>query len=331
MRLLNDPPRLAKLADQGRDVAATAAKLLLASPDPATALKGELGTFKRATWSAEMSLHDVKAIGHKFGATVNDVMLTAVTGALARYLRDRGEGLHDVEIRATIPANLRGPGAEAELGNRVGALLLDLPVGITEPNARLSEVKRRMDRIKGSPEAAMTSMGLSLVGWLDPSAQRLLWNLLGDKATVVITNVKGPEQRLSLAGAPVKGIMAWVPKSGGLAIGVSILSYADGIRLGVITDAGLVPDPETIVAKFEAEFEALLALARETKEMPSPADLVAKLDDALTMLDSLLEDAATESDSPQAEAQLRCQALTKAGRQCRNRALPGSDHCQVHT
>jgi hypothetical protein len=112
---------------------------------------------------------------------------------------------------------------------------------------------------------------------------------------------------------------------------VSILSYAGQVRLGVITDAGLVPDPEAIVAGFQDEFEALLALARETKKMPSTADLLAMLDDAFATLDSLLAQGAAGSDSAPAMAPARCQASTKAGRQCRNRALPGLDFCRVHT
>jgi hypothetical protein len=225
---------------------------------------------------------------------------------------------------------MRTPGTEDELGNQIGVYLLDLPLGIIDPVARLRELKERMDRIKHSPEAAVTSIGLKAVGQLSARTQRYLINLLGIKATSVITNVRGPEEQLYLAGAPLEALLAWVPKAGGLGIGVSILSYVGRVRLGVITDAGLVPDPEAIVAGFQAEFETLLALAQETEEMPSPAELVSRLDKALVTLASLLEGTATESDSPGAEALLRCQALTKAGRQCRNRALPGSDFCHVH-
>lgn len=124
--------------------------------------------------------------------------------------------------------------------------------------------------------------------------------------------------------------MFWVPQSGGVGLGVSILSYAGWVRLGVLVDEGLVPDPEAIVAAFHAEFDALLELARETKEKPSVADLVAMLDDALATLDVLLERGAVEPASEPGEAPARCQALTTAGRPCRNRALPGSHFCHMH-
>ncbi len=77
-----------------------------------------------------------------------------------------------------------------------------------------------------------------------------------------MTNVAGPRQPISLAGVPVTGLMFWVPQSGRLGMGVSILSYAGGVSLGVATDAGLVPDPEAILDGFREEFDALAALAR---------------------------------------------------------------------
>jgi WS/DGAT/MGAT family acyltransferase len=296
-----------------------------------TVFKGELGTLKRAAWSAELPLCDVKAISREFGGTVNDVMLTIVTGALGRYLRASHAELHGLEIRATIPVNVRNPGTEDELGNCVGTLLLDLPLCVPNPAERLAELKRRMGRIKDSPEAVVTSIGLRLVGRLGARAQQLLVGAVGSKATLVVSNVRGPEERIYLAGAAVGEILAWVPKSGGLGISVSILSYAGGIRLGIITDAGLVPDPETLATGFEAEFEALLELAREMEEMTSPSDIMVELDDALETLDSLLKATVSESKSLSAETRLQCQASTKAGRQCKNRALPGSGFCHVHT
>ncbi|MGD8902979.1 MAG: wax ester/triacylglycerol synthase family O-acyltransferase [Anaerolineae bacterium] len=330
LSLLGQPPSIASAAEKGIEVAAAVAKLGLAGPDPATVLKGELGVTKRAAWSERISLGDVKTVGSQLGGTVNDVLLAAVTGALRRYLHERGDPLKDAEFRATIPVNMRTPGTEDELGNQIGVYLLDLPVGIVDPVARFRELKERMDRIKHSPEASVTSLGLKAVGRFSARTQRCLINLLGIKATSVITNVRGPEEQLYLAGAPLEALLAWVPKAGGLGIGVSILSYVGQVRLGVITDAGLVPDPETIVAGIQAEFDALLALAQQTREMPAAAELGDMLDDALATLDSLLTEDQAKGPNAQAGALARCRALTKTGRLCRNRALPGSDFCHVH-
>ena len=86
---------------------------------------------------------------------------------------------------------------------------------------------------------------------------RLGRRFFGSKATAVLTNVPGPREALYLAGRKLEQVMFWVPQSGRLGLGISILSYAGGVMLGVATDEGLVPDPERIVAEFEKEFRAL--------------------------------------------------------------------------
>ncbi len=87
-------------------------------------------------------------------------------------------------------------------------------------------------------------------------------DLLGAKATCVMTNVPGPRQTLYLAGRPIRSMMFWVPQSGRLGMGVSIMSYAGEVRMGVVTDAGLAPDPEAIVAGFKLEFAELKAILK---------------------------------------------------------------------
>ena len=121
-------------------------------------------------------------------------------------------------------------------------------------------------------------------------------NFLGTKATAVMTNVMGPRERLFLAGAPIEQLMFWVPQSGGVGVGVSILSYAGRVWLGVLVDEALVSDPGAIIAGFQAEFDALLALALETEETPSMSDLMSRLEDTLTRLDAILDDDAGEPD-----------------------------------
>jgi hypothetical protein len=77
------------------------------------------------------------------------------------------------------------------------------------------------------------------------------------KGTAVMTNVPGPRERLSFAGAQIRDILFWVPQSGRLGMGISILSYAGNVRLGLATDAGLIPDPQRIIDGFEAELERM--------------------------------------------------------------------------
>jgi WS/DGAT/MGAT family acyltransferase len=237
----------------------TLGRLLVMPRDRPSILRGSLSVAKHAAWSDPFPLDEVKAVGRAAGATVNDVLLSAVTGALHRYLEKRSDPAE--EVRAFIPINLRPRGVPVpdELGNRFGIVFLPLPVGLEAPRERLDELKRRMDELKDSAQPAVTWAILNSVGRAPFLVQRLVTDLLGAKASAVMTNVPGPAQTVYLAGSPVTGIMFWVPQSGHVGLGVSILSYAGQVTLGVGADENIVPDPEVIVRAFEAELGALVA------------------------------------------------------------------------
>ena len=262
--LLDPPSHLIDAGRTGRDAALDLGRFLLLEPDPGTVLKGELGPDKRAAWSDGIPLEDVKVIRHALGGTVNDVLLTVVAGGLRRYLQDRGDPVDRLSIRVTVPVNLRPPDREAELGNRVGAVFVPLPISIADPGCRLSEIVRHMDGRKESLEAPVFNAALHALGHAPARIANTLINTFSTRATAVMTNVRGPQEQRYLAGSPLDTLLGWVPTTGRMGVGVSVLSYAGEVRLGVLTDEGLVPDPETIVAGFDAEFEALLAQANTT-------------------------------------------------------------------
>jgi diacylglycerol O-acyltransferase len=249
-KLLQDPGRIAEGAYR-------LGRLVLLPPDPITAFKGELGRRKRAAWSKRVPLEDFKAIGKAFGATVNDVLVATTTGALRRYLAARGEDTKGLSIRASVPVNLRPLDEAHRLGNSFGLVFLTLPVGIVDPVRRLRAIKKEMDELKRSPEALVAFGVLNVMGFAPVEVERLGLRFFGSKATAVLTNVPGPREPLYLAGRQVDKVMFWVPQSGRLGLGISILSYAGGVMLGVATDEGLVSDPEKIVGAFEKEFQSL--------------------------------------------------------------------------
>ncbi|MCS6939480.1 MAG: wax ester/triacylglycerol synthase family O-acyltransferase [Roseiflexaceae bacterium] len=260
--LLEDPTRLIDVARTGVSGAQALNKLLFMPPDPPTLFRGSLGVQKRAAWSEPIPLDDVKRVGGMFRCTINDVLLNAVAGALRRYMVSRGAIVDGLNIRAVVPVNLRPPGPITELGNRFSLVFLDLPVGIEDPFDRLLELKRRMEGIKSSPEAAIAFGILNTLGVMPQQVAELIVDIFGSKATAVMTNVPGPRQRIYLAGSPIRQIMFWVPQAGHLGLGVSIFSYAGEVLIGIAADAGLVPDPDTIVEAFHVEFNDLLRLAR---------------------------------------------------------------------
>ncbi|TMC14753.1 MAG: wax ester/triacylglycerol synthase family O-acyltransferase [Chloroflexi bacterium] len=258
---LANPFGLLELAQTGVGVADTLQRLVLMPADPRTVLKGALGVSKRAAWSSVIPLEKVKAAGRRGDATVNDILVAAVTGALRSYLEERGEPVDTLEIRAAVPVNLRPSERGLELGNSFGLVFVPLPISVADRQRRVSEVKLRMDRIKASAEAIVSFGVLNAIGLVPRVLHPPAVEFFGSKASVVLTNVPGPKEALYLAGRRIAGCMFWVPQSGRMGLGVSILSYAGGVMVGIAADAGLVPDPERLVADFERELKGLMMRA----------------------------------------------------------------------
>ena len=122
-------------------------------------------------WTGPLDLEQIKQIAHSQQATVNDVLLAAVSGALRRYLLSLGEPAQ--RMRAIVPFNLRplDRPIPRELGNRFGLVFLELPVDLSERRGRLRAVKRGMDEIKSSPDGPLTFAVLEAMG-LTPGRSR---------------------------------------------------------------------------------------------------------------------------------------------------------------
>ncbi|MFN2136627.1 MAG: wax ester/triacylglycerol synthase family O-acyltransferase [Candidatus Promineifilaceae bacterium] len=254
-RILFDPVRALTRMQQGSDVSYAASRLLLLPPDPPTPFKGKLGVPKEAAWSLPLPLRDVKVIKNLTNTTVNDVLISALSGAIRRYLLDKGHPAED--FRAVVPVNMRSEEEMGTLGNKFGLIFVSLPVSVADPMKRLRETSRRMTALKDSYESAVALGILNVMGLSPAEIQSLILSVFASKATAVLTNVPGPPMPLYLAGSEIDDIMFWVPQSGRLGIGISILSYAGKVYLGVMTDAGLVPDPDSIIDNFYDEFDLL--------------------------------------------------------------------------
>lgn len=255
--LMMDPTKAVEYAKLGTGIATEVGKLAMMPNDSMTRFKGKPGVQKCVAWSEPISLPEVKAVGKILGCSVNDMLLSAAAGALRSYLVEKGDSVCDVEVRALVPVNLRRPGDEQELGNRFGLVALELPVGIENPLARLYATHDRMEGLKGSLQAMLTLSILGAVGMAPKFVQQQILDLLANKASAVMTNVPGPAKPLWFAGSKLKQQMFWVPQSGNIGMGVSILSYDNKVQFGLITDRSRIPDPEQIVSRFAAEFEKL--------------------------------------------------------------------------
>jgi WS/DGAT/MGAT family acyltransferase len=268
----DDPGKLMALAGQGTAVTSELAKLALMPEDSATRFKGQPSVGKRVAWADPLRLWEVKAVGKALGASVNDVLLSCVAGALRGYLVDKGDDVAGVMVRALVPINLRPMEKAYKLGNRFGVVFLELPIGIENPVERLYAVRANMAALKDSLQPLLTLGLLAAAGVAPKMLQDQLVTVLARNATAVMTNVPGPQQPLYLAGGKIERFLFWVPQSGNIGMGVSILSYNGEVQFGLITDRGLCPDPERVIARFAPEFEKL-TLATLMAEWPRDGDL----------------------------------------------------------
>jgi diacylglycerol O-acyltransferase / wax synthase len=251
------PSHAARLAGAvGRD-ASTAVRLLLTPSDAATAIKGDPGISRRVAWAPPIPLERIKRIAQANDATVNDVLLAAVTGALRHYLQERGSEVG--EIAAMVPFNLRplDKPIPRKLGNKFGLVFLPLPVGTSGSYRRLVEVHKRMQELKSGRDGAISYGILSLTGMTPEPLERRIIDLFTGKGTAVMTNVPGPSEPVYVAGTPIRTCLFWAPTSGHIGMSVSIFSYRGEVTVGLMVDAALVPDPDEIVIQFERELYAL--------------------------------------------------------------------------
>lgn len=233
---------------------------MLWSPDRHLLHGKKVSGTKRVAWTAPLDLEVLKGIKNRLGATVNDVLMATVSGALSRYIEQHG-GTAIARLRISMPVSVRRPSKEITLENRFAAVPLELPAGIAQARERVAAIKQRMDALKKSV-APIVIYGIqsALLMTLPQAVSRGLIDFLANKCTAVVTNVPGPQRGLSVAGRRVRSLIFWVPQRADIGIGISILSFAGKVQIGVIADTVVVPDPASLVRCFEEEIEELKAL-----------------------------------------------------------------------
>ena len=230
-------------------------------PDDPSPMRGPLSGRKQLSWSGALPLEPVREVGKRRDATINDLALTAVTGAFNRYLDKHGVSVD--RLTAIVPINLRPLDEPMDplRGNQFGLAFVSLPVSEPDAATRLAKVHRAMQRVKTTGEGVFTSGALSVMGRLPAVVEKQALNLFTGRATAVITNIAGPREEVSLLGVPLRGFTAWVPSTGPVGVGLSICSYAGQLLLGVNVDEALVPDPELLLAALGDEVADLRQLA----------------------------------------------------------------------
>jgi diacylglycerol O-acyltransferase / wax synthase len=231
-----------------------------ARPAPANPLNAPIGKQRRYGTSAG-ALDDYKAIRKEHGGTVNDVVLTVVTGALRQWMTTRGEPvLSSTTVRAMVPVSVRARGG-GKLGNQISALFVDLPVGEPDPVARLKTITAAMAGHKGSGQAIGASALIGLVGLATPTVHtlgaRLTSSMSSRMFNVVVTNVPGPQFPLYAMGARMLDMYPVVPLAKGQAVSIGITSYDGGIFYGLNADRDAMGDVDVLADAIGASLAEL--------------------------------------------------------------------------
>jgi diacylglycerol O-acyltransferase len=248
---------MTRLSRRARGVVATLA--LAARPASPTALNpGHIGPHRRFDW-LDIELERLRVIRKRLGGTVNDVVLTVVTGALRRYLAlhgDQVDALHDV--RALVPVSLQRRGGP--LGNAISTCVVPMPVSVASVAERhraivaaTDTVKRQSAQIESAAWledlADATSAG-PLTASLRMAASRRAYN-------IVVTNVPGPPVPLDLFGSRLEAIYPMAPLFETQSLGVAALSYAGTLHLGISADWHRRPDLHAFVDAVAASLAEL--------------------------------------------------------------------------
>lgn len=234
------------------------ARLGLSPFEPETGLRSLPCGRKRVAWADPLALSDVKACARRLGGTVNDVLLCAATGALQRHFREVDEPLPEQGIRVAVPFNLRPLNQPiTSLGNQFGLVLAPLPLNETDPIVCFRRIQHNMNQLKRSYQAQVTYSLLDLFGRGPDILERRALELLSHKSSAVLTNVPGPKEAVYLAGSKLLQPLFWVPQSGSIGIGMSILSYAGSVQFGISIDKSIAATPDALARHFRDAFSAL--------------------------------------------------------------------------
>ena len=226
---------------------------------PRSSLNQQIGSARQLAF-VRQRLEAVRSAGKPFGATVNDVVLTAVASGVRELLLARGEPLTpDQQLKILVPVSVRTSGEAMGLGNRVGALLTPLPIGIGDPHARLEAIAETTRTLKQGNEAATADGLLQATDLLPPSIVRLVQRGVHHQPLVnmVVTNVPGPPFPLYALGSRMLEAFPVVPLGGNMSLEVAILSYDGALNLGVTSDRDTCPDADVFVHGVQRAFDTL--------------------------------------------------------------------------
>ena len=247
------------------------------APAPPSPFNVEIGPHRRYTF-IDADLARFKAIKDSLGGTLNDVVLTAVTLALGRYLRGQGESTDGLVLKAMVPVSVRTKAQRGALGNQVAAMWAPLPVGIENPAECLRSVAASMADLKASGQAVGAQVLTNLAGFAPPTILSQAARLQARQPffNLVVTNVPGPQFPLYLLGRRLEVLYPVVPLAQRQALGIAVMSYDGHLGFGLLGDYDALPELESIAQDLKwaiaslARAAGVRAGARPARKSSSP-------------------------------------------------------------
>jgi diacylglycerol O-acyltransferase / wax synthase len=279
---LGSPVRVAKsLAHSGKTLAQSVPSLAKQVITPtARSLNGPIGPHRRWAWT-EGQFEEFKSVRTAFGGTVNDVVLTAITGGFRDLLQGRGElSSEKLVVRSMVPVSVRRKDQRGSLNNQVSAVFVDLPVGLSDPLDRLASIRGQMDEYKRTMQAVDANSIIAMGDYVAPTLLSMsvraglqagqMW------CQAVTTNVPGPRVPLYVLGRRMHSATAYVPIAGGIRCSIGIFSYLNTMTFGVNADFDGYPDVDVLSGGIRRGIEELLTLAQKQETTPAPENATAQ-------------------------------------------------------
>jgi WS/DGAT/MGAT family acyltransferase len=226
---------------------------------PSSPFNVEIGPHRRLAF-VRTDLATLKQVKDEHGGTVNDVILSVVTGALGNYLRARGHDTEGLELRAMVPVSVRAEEERGALGNRISAMMAPLPVWCQDPIRRLHLVTEIMGDLKGSGQAVGAEILTRLVDFAPTTIASQAARLQPAQRffNLVVTNVPGPQFPLYVLGREMESIFPLVPLARRQALCVGIMSYNGQVDFGLVGDYDAMADLESFGLDLEGAIAELV-------------------------------------------------------------------------
>jgi diacylglycerol O-acyltransferase len=225
-----------------------------------TPLNGRVGPHRRFEWIS-CRLDDLKSMRKGLDCSINDIVLTIVTGAVRDYLLAKGVDVGVIDFKVSTPVSVRREKSQGELGNSVSSWIIPLPISESDSKRQLEMIHAMTEELKETNQAIGVQMMTQIQEWTPSTLLSLGAQAISGAINTIVANVPGPQVPLYFHGARIRAIYPAVPLMEGMGIGIALTSYAGTMGIGFNADPDIVPDLELFVSRFKQALERLAAAA----------------------------------------------------------------------